>query len=544
MIPTEQPDRVGSLVAGRYHLVRLLGDGGMGAVYKAADQVLRRFVAIKLLHPETARKPASVRRFEREARAAAAIGHPNIIDIIDFGHERGRPFLVMEYLRGQSLSQVLTVDGPLAVKRAATIAVHTLAGLQAAHDRGVLHRDLKPANLMLVARFGEPNFVKVCDFGFAALLGGERPDDPSLTPVRTLVGTPAYAAPERLRGDDRRDPRIDVYSLGVVLYEMLAGRRPFDAPSFRELVRQVRKDPPAPLRRLRPDVPEDVERTVMAALAKDPDARWPSADAFAERLLPHSTVTRPFREELETDSFTVEMARIRAREARVRDEASPAEPAVELEALPTRRDPPRSGESPLARGDPASGPRPRGQSLASLRGRLVLAMLASVRESYGERALAELLAGMPAEARAPFEEGVDPDRWVDLTAVTTLLEHIDERFGEADLHMILETGRFTAGEVDPAPASATPELLVAELPSVLEGLVHGVSCEVRRVGRGYGRVELVEAGEPSLTFAVLALGLLERLLARGGADEVEVNLLSARALDDPQTLIDLSWFVG
>lgn len=135
---------VGRLVANRYHLVRLLGDGGMGAVYKAADQVLRRFVAIKLLHPAVAENPSSVERFQREARAAAAIGHPNIIDILDFGTEGARPYMVMEYLRGRSLSQVIAMDGPLPVRRAATIAIHTLAGLQGAHDRGILHRDLKP----------------------------------------------------------------------------------------------------------------------------------------------------------------------------------------------------------------------------------------------------------------------------------------------------------------------------------------------------------------------------------------------------------------
>src|SRR5690606_19994375 len=129
-----------------------------------------------------------------------AIGHPNIIDIMDFGRESGRPYMVMEYLRGRSLSQVIAMDGQLTIRRAATIAIHTLAGLQAAHDRGILHRDLKPANLMLVVRFGDRNFVKVCDFGFAALFSPSRHDAKALTPERTLVGTPAYAAPERLRG--------------------------------------------------------------------------------------------------------------------------------------------------------------------------------------------------------------------------------------------------------------------------------------------------------------------------------------------------------
>src|SRR5690606_35565784 len=159
--------------------------GGVGTVYKAADQVLRRFVAIKLLHPNVAQTPSAVERFQREARAAAAIGHPNIIDILDFGLDDTRPYMVMEYLRGRSLSQVLAADGALAIERACTIATHTLAGLAAAHDRGILHRDLKPANLMLLARLGDRNFVKVCDFGFAALFGESGEASKTLTPERT-----------------------------------------------------------------------------------------------------------------------------------------------------------------------------------------------------------------------------------------------------------------------------------------------------------------------------------------------------------------------
>src|SRR5688572_25870107 len=152
---------IGKTVAGRYSLVRLLGDGGMGAVYKAEDNVLRRFVAIKLLHPAAAANPAAVERFLREAQAAASIGHPNIIDILDFGEADGKPYLVMEYLRGRSLADAIHTDGALPIKLCCGVTTHALAGLQAAHDRGILHRDLKPANLMLVARFGDRSFVKL-----------------------------------------------------------------------------------------------------------------------------------------------------------------------------------------------------------------------------------------------------------------------------------------------------------------------------------------------------------------------------------------------
>lgn len=304
---------IGQVIAGRYSLVRLLGDGGMGAVYKAEDNILRRFVAIKLLHPAAAANPAAVERFLREAQAAASIGHPNIIEVLDFGESEGKPYLVMEYLRGRSLAEVLHTDGTQPIKQACAIAAHALAGLQAAHDRGILHRDLKPANMMLIARFGDRSFVKLLDFGFAALVGAAAPTDRNLTPARTLVGTPAYAPPERLRGDDRRDPRTDLYSLGIVLYEMLAGVRPFEAASFSELARKVQNEQPMSLRMLRPDVPEALERVVMKALAKSPDDRWPKAENFANALVPFGG-RAVANEDDGSDSLAMDLLKIRARE--------------------------------------------------------------------------------------------------------------------------------------------------------------------------------------------------------------------------------------
>lgn len=294
----------------------------MGAVYKAEDNVLRRFVAIKLLHPAAAANPAAVERFLREAQAAASIGHPNIIDILDFGESDGKPYLVMEYLRGRSLAELLHSEGPLSVSRACAVATHALAGLTAAHERGILHRDLKPANLMLVVRFGDRSFVKLLDFGFAALVGSTAPTDRNLTPARTLVGTPAYAPPERLRGDDRRDPRTDLYSLGVVLYEMLAGVRPFEASTFSELARKVQNDPPPSLRLYRPDVPEALERVVMRSLAKQADDRFPKAEAFAQALVPFGGRAVE-SDDAESDSLAMDLLKIRARERNKREPTGP-----------------------------------------------------------------------------------------------------------------------------------------------------------------------------------------------------------------------------
>ncbi|MGE3636387.1 MAG: hypothetical protein AB7P00_41170, partial [Sandaracinaceae bacterium] len=183
----------------------------------------------------------------------------------------------------------------------------------------------------------------------------------------------------------------------------------------------------------------------------------------------------------------------------------------------------------------------------SYSGRLVLATLRFIARKFGERALKELLESMPAEHRAPFVQGIAEDSWVSLTSVRVLVEHADRRLGEDDLHLVLEAGRAAAeGAFDVMrelrPPTPPPELIVEQMPTILKSVIRGVDVEVRRVGRGYGRLEMLERAEPSLTLAVGTLGFIARSLERFGADDVEVNLLSARALDDPQTLIDVSWF--
>jgi serine/threonine protein kinase len=619
-----EPSLVGRIIGKRYQLVRMLGDGGMGAVYKSADQVLRRFVAIKMLHPSTARNPAAGDRFQREARAAAAIGHPNIIDILDFGMENGRPFMVMEYLRGRSLSQLLATEGRLGIARSCSIAAHTLAGLAAAHERGILHRDLKPANLMIIQRYGDRNFVKVCDFGFAALMGHTTAEDgKTLTPERTLVGTPAYAAPERLRGDDRRDPRTDVYSVGVVLFEMIAGRRPFDAPTFAELAKKVRNEPPPSLRAVRSDVPEALDRVIQRALSKAIDERWKNAGDLAAALVPFGGRNVTLEDDHPSDSFAFEVLELKARDAKKRGtrpslelpdgpgsgkeivtgqaprvppgpitKAPPARastapasdrtlraPAVPREALvPGPLAPPivppihgplgARGESAPAAVAPAAIPHrapvappssievpidvPEPESdhdtqiAMQVRGRVVLSVLRFVARRFGERALRELLSSMPESARRPFDLGIEPEMWVDGNAFRTLVESIDARLGSDDLHTIVECGRASAeGAFEDMralePPAPPPELVLSEMPQVASGLFRGIEIVVRRLGKGYGRLELIEMDAPSLTSSVLVLGFLERSLERFGAEEVEVNMLGARALDDVQTLIDVSW---
>lgn len=621
---TEEPKRrqpdpglVGTTLMGRYHLVRMLGDGGMGAVYKAADQVLRRFVAIKLLHPATAENPSAVERFVREARSAAAIGHPNIIDILDFGYEKGRPFLVMEYLRGRALSELIAEERRLTIERSVNIATHSLAGLAAAHDRGILHRDLKPANLMLIAMLGDSDFVKVCDFGFAALVQPSQriEDGKSLTPARTLVGTPAYAAPERLRGDDARDPRMDVYAIGVVLFEMLAGRRPFDAPTFRELAKKVRFDPPPKIRHMRTDVPKGLEYVIERALAKEREDRWASAEELAAALVPFGG-RMILREALPSDSFTMDLLRLKARETqqqkvisadeaeqilemrrKFRAERKEREKAKKEEAAAAKKDevaakkrsedsdslsleieeaPVETSASILRSTDmhekaptvPAPAPPMHGALLPdqtepfqgvippaaavpmdttrSFAGSVAISVLRFVSRRFGERALTELLAALPDAPREVFRYGVAAEDRVPFDAMTALVQAIDARLGRDDLHLVVQCGRAAAEGAfelmrDVRPPSPPPEVLLAEMPRVLAQLVTGPELRVGRMGRGYGRLELDERGEPSLGFDVFLIGFLDRALDRFGASEVEVNLLTSPALGDSECVYEVSW---
>jgi len=521
-LPIDAGAVASGMVVGRYALVSLLGDGGMGSVYKAADQLLHRFVAIKLLHPQIAESDALVQRFVREARAAAAVHHPNIVDVLDFGQVERTPYLVMEYLRGRSLAHAIEHDGPLPVARACAIASHALAGLHAAHERGILHRDLKPANLMLVAHLGDRDFVKICDFGFAALLVPEGRADRTLTPERTLVGTPAYAAPERFRGQDRRDPRTDLYAIGVVLYEMLAGRRPFDAPSFAELARKIKADAPAALADVRGDVPPALEAAVLRALAKEPEQRWANAAEFAAALVPFGGYTFPkASDDAPSESFTMDLIKIRARDTVQRRSIPPAPPAA-VEAPPGR--------------------------VRALEGTVVHALLQFVATRFGDRALVGLLASLPEPSRSLFARGVPAGGWMPYVAVRHLVEKIDATLGGDDLHVVVECGHAVADATlalfaELRAQHPPPELALAELPSIAPRVIRGTSYHVRRVGRGYGLIELIEEGSesPSLTGCVTTLGFIERTLTHFGAHEVEVNLAGCRALGDAQCLFGVTW---
>ncbi|MBI2894138.1 MAG: serine/threonine protein kinase [Deltaproteobacteria bacterium] len=274
---------VGLTIGDRYEVTRRLGRGGMGIVYEARHVLLGKAVAVKVLKTEHGRDEHALVRFQREAQSAASIGNDHIVDVTDFGATpAGEPYIVMELLDGQDLAHLLAKTGPLPVGRALGIARQLARALEAAHAKGIIHRDLKSENVFLVDRDGK-DFVKLLDFGISKI--HEAGQDPHLTGTGVLLGTPRYMAPEQAKGEPDLDRRVDVYSLGVILYEMVTGRVPFLGRTSLEIVHKHVNVLPEPPRMLRPDLPEEVERVILHALEKDRDAR-PSSAAELLAALP------------------------------------------------------------------------------------------------------------------------------------------------------------------------------------------------------------------------------------------------------------------
>jgi beta-lactam-binding protein with PASTA domain/tRNA A-37 threonylcarbamoyl transferase component Bud32 len=264
-----------SVLGGRYRLEASIGTGGMAQVYRGVDTTLDRTVAIKILAPQFARDPSFVDRFRREAQAAARLNHPNIVNVYDTGVDGETNYIVMEYVEGRTLAEYLASGGRLAPTRAAAIAEKVAEALAAAHAQGVIHRDIKPANIM-VTRDGR---VKVMDFGIARLVAG--PD--TVEQTAAVLGTAAYLSPEQAQGQTV-DARSDLYSLGVVLYEMLAARPPFTGDSAMAVAYKHVQETPPPPSSLNQDVPPPLDAVVMRALAKNPANRYQSAGEFRDDL--------------------------------------------------------------------------------------------------------------------------------------------------------------------------------------------------------------------------------------------------------------------
>jgi serine/threonine-protein kinase len=277
---------------GNYRVAALLGEGGMGAVFLAQHPVIGRKVALKVVHPEHARNLEVVGRFVNEATAISRIGHEHIVEVMDLGRTaEGDFYIVMEYLDGRPLAQLLAEEGPLRPERAIAIAAQIADALGASHEAGIVHRDVKPENVFLVRRGHDADFVKVLDFGLAKLLDGAHAAGRD-TSAGTVMGTPHYMAPEQCRAESEIDHRADVYALGVVLFEMLTGTLPFAGEVYSEvLVKQVTMRPPW-ARSIVPDLPEELDSILQCALAKHPDDRFPTMAALRDALLTPPGVPR------------------------------------------------------------------------------------------------------------------------------------------------------------------------------------------------------------------------------------------------------------
>jgi serine/threonine protein kinase len=262
-------------LAGRYELGSLLGNGGMGAVRDATDRRLGRPVAVKILRADLAEQTSARRRFETEAHAAARLAHPNVVMVFDSGEDDGIPFLVMERLPGRTLADELA-GGPLSLERARTVVREVLSALAAAHGAGIIHRDIKPGNVLLT----EDGHVKVSDFGIAKTV-----DDLDQTQTAELVATPGYLAPERLSGE-AASQRSDLYSVGVLLYEALSGRRPFERDTPFAMMRAIERGEAEPLTSQRPTLSPEIVAVVERAMSVDPSERFESAGEMAAALEP------------------------------------------------------------------------------------------------------------------------------------------------------------------------------------------------------------------------------------------------------------------
>ncbi|MGP0069455.1 MAG: serine/threonine-protein kinase [Isosphaeraceae bacterium] len=268
---------------GQYQLREKLGAGGMGEVYLAEHQLLKRPCALKLIKPEAGTDPIVLARFEREVRSAARLSHPNTIEIYDYGHTPdGTFYYVMEYLQGLSLSDLVRTYGPLPAGRVIYLFRQVCAGLAEAHALGLVHRDLKPANIFVAVRGGETDVAKVLDFGLVKLT--QDAGAVELSSEMTVSGTPLYMAPEQAVGDRALDARADIYALGAMMYAVLTGRPPFTGESAFAVMMAHARDPVVPPSEVHPGVPEDLERVVLCCLAKKPGERYPDVKALSHAL--------------------------------------------------------------------------------------------------------------------------------------------------------------------------------------------------------------------------------------------------------------------
>ena len=276
---------VGRTLDDKYLVEEPVGAGGMGQVYRARHLSMDRPVAIKFLQQRLVEDEAARNRFQAEARAAVKLCHPNAVSVTDFGQtSEGIVYIVMELLEGRTLREILDREAPLETARATSIMLQASDAVSAAHVAGIIHRDLKPSNILVTQSADQPATVKVLDFGIATVSADDDEDAPVLAQTNTVIGTPRYMSPEQHNGNELT-PAADVYSLGVILYEMLAGMAPFSGSTAAEIADKHANSPPHAPREIVAAIPEDVERVILHALEKQPSDRPANAGEFRRELL-------------------------------------------------------------------------------------------------------------------------------------------------------------------------------------------------------------------------------------------------------------------
>jgi serine/threonine-protein kinase len=360
------------ILSGRYEIGDRLGSGGMSSVHQATDLILERTVAVKILAEHLSDDERFVARFRREALAVAKLIHPNIVQVYDTGIDDGRHYIVMEYVQGRSGAQILQRHGPLDAETTAEIGAQACAGLDYAHRRGIIHRDVKPGNLMIVGGpiGGGEMTMKLTDFGIARAVEQTR-----ITQVGSVVGTAAYLSPEQVRGEEAT-PATDVYALGVVLYQFLTGRLPYEGSTLAELAVRQQNEKPLPPSTYNDDVPETLGAAVLRALEGDPNRRYASAGEFSGGLalgMQGEDVTLPLEEGTAATNVLGGETATRRLDQTAQTEYRPAQPS------PTRRPVARAPQqqAPPAPVRPAAQA-PRKRSAFSRFARFVMALIALV----------------------------------------------------------------------------------------------------------------------------------------------------------------------
>jgi len=351
---------VGRTLDEKYLVEEPLATGGMGAVYRARHLSMDRPVAIKFLHQRLVEDEAAIGRFHTEARAAVKLRHPNAVSVTDFGQtSEGVVYIVMELLEGRTLREILSREAPLETARAISIMLQASDAVAAAHEAGIIHRDLKPANILVTQSADQPAVVKVLDFGIATFSADDDEDATALAQTNSVIGTPRYMSPEQHNGNDLT-AAADVYSLGVILYEMLTGMVPFSGSTPAEIAQKHANNPPHPPREVVAGIPEDVEHDVLHALQKQPADRPANAGEFRRELLEtaerlglehHAITSAPDIEMLRDSGVESPSGRLVVDISRLREKRALSSGSNEIKVLGSK-----SAEKPAT--DSAKSPQP------------------------------------------------------------------------------------------------------------------------------------------------------------------------------------------